>query len=63
MTWLDLYSFLNKMANDPSNFGKFDWNDNVYTYDSETDYTSLCDTYYLGNQLVLASNMENLNES
>ncbi len=63
MTWLDLYNFLNKMANDTNNFGKFDWNDNVYIYDGSTDETMLCDTFYLGSQLVLATNMENTNES
>lgn len=62
MTWLDLHNFLNRMANDPINFGKFDWNDNVYTYNADNGETSLCDTYYLGSQLVLASNMENNNE-
>ena len=63
MTWLDLYNFLNKMANDTNNFGRFDWNDDVYIYDADTDTTMLCDTFYLGSQLVLGANMENNNES
>lgn len=63
MTWLDLYNFLNKMANDTNNFGRFDWNDDVYIYDADTDTTMLCDIFYLGSQLVLGANMENNNES
>lgn len=36
MTWLDLYNYLNKQANDVDNFGKFPWQNNVEVFDFET---------------------------
>lgn len=63
LTWLELYNFLHKQANEVKNIGNFDWNDNVFVYNSDTDETMLCDTFYLGSQLVLGINMEENYES
>ena len=39
MTWLDLFDFLNKQANDINNLGKFPWQEQVEVFDWETlDY-------------------------
>jgi hypothetical protein len=34
VTWLDLYNFLHKQANDIKIFGKFDWQKEVKVYDN-----------------------------
>lgn len=36
MTWLDLYIFLNKQANEIKNFGKFPWAEEIQVFDFET---------------------------
>lgn len=36
MTWLDLYDFLCKKANDINNLGSFPWQENVQVFDFET---------------------------
>lgn len=36
MTWLDLYNFLYKKANDINNLGSFPWQENVQVFDFET---------------------------
>ena len=36
MTWIDLYSFLCKKANDMTNLGAFPWQDEIEVFDWET---------------------------
>ena len=36
MTWLELYNFLNKQANDVKNLGSFPWQEEVNVFDFET---------------------------
>lgn len=36
MTWLELYNFLNKQANDIKNLGSFPWQEEVSVFDFET---------------------------
>lgn len=41
MTWLELYSYLNKQANETVNIGQFPWQEEVQVFDWETlDYYS-----------------------
>lgn len=41
MTWLDLYNFLYRQANETANFGKFDWQAPVEIHESTGDMTVL----------------------
>lgn len=36
MTWLDLYNYLNKQANDIKNVGQFPWQETVEIFDFTT---------------------------
>ena len=65
MTWLELYNFLHQQANDPQNFGNFDWNEPVIVHDAETGDEYSCDTYYISNKsgiekMVLATNIDKI---
>lgn len=44
MTWLDLYDFLNKQANEIKNIGNFDWKNPVLVYDGNTGEETECET-------------------
>jgi hypothetical protein len=65
MTWLDLYSFLYKQANDTKNFGNFDWQSPVIIHDASTGDECDCDTWVLScdggkDKIVLATNIESI---
>jgi len=46
-TWLDLYNFLYKQANDINNLGKFDWNEPVIIYDADTGNEYISEPYFM----------------
>lgn len=56
MTWLDLYNFLHKNANDSSKFNDMSrfWNQHVMVHNMETDDEYPCDTLIIGDRLVLS---------
>jgi len=63
LTWLDLFQFLNKQANEIENIGRFNWQDQVVIHDSNTGDEFTCDTYIISDnrgsdRLVLAINVE-----
>lgn len=65
ITWLELYNFLHETANNIHKHGTFDWQNEVTIYDSESDSTKTCDTYYLtdtngSEKFVLMTNMEKI---
>lgn len=45
ITWLELYNFLHKQANDINNVGKFEWNKQVMIHNAETGDEYTCDTW------------------
>jgi len=47
LTWLDLYNYLHKEANDINTVGQFDWQDKVIVYDAKTGDEYFTDTLYL----------------
>jgi hypothetical protein len=62
MTWLELYTFLHKKANDIHNLDSKLWNSNVHIHDAVTGEEYNCDTFYVddntGEKLVLMINIE-----
>lgn len=65
MTWLDLYNFLHRQANNIKNIGNLNWNEPVMIHDADTGDELSCDTYYVTddqgqNRLVLITNIEKI---
>ena len=65
MTWLDLYNFLLRQANDSKNFGKMNWQETVMVHDANTGEEINCDTWIISSnngqdRLVLATNIEGI---
>jgi hypothetical protein len=60
MTWLDLYNFLHKNANDAKKFNDMSrfWNQHVMVHNMETDDEYPCDTLIINDRLVLSINDE-----
>lgn len=60
MTWLDLYNFLHKNANDSSKLDEMSryWNQHVMVHNLETDDEYPCDTLIINDKLILAINNE-----
>lgn len=60
MTWLDLYNFLHKNANDISKLNDMSrfWNQHVMIHNMETDDEYTCDTLMINDRLVLSINYE-----
>lgn len=48
MTWLDLYNFLHKKANNIQNPDPKMWNSEVVVHDLETGEEFSCDTWEIG---------------
>jgi hypothetical protein len=65
ITWLDLYSFLCKKANDISNLDQNFWSQKVIVHDAELGDEYECDTWLISNnkgedKLVLLTNSEKI---
>lgn len=66
LTWLDLYNFLHRKANDINNLGKFHWNEPVIVHDAATGDEYNCDTWEindsnsLSDKLVMLINIEHI---
>jgi hypothetical protein len=60
MTWLDLYNFLHKHANDINTTEQMSkiWNQHVMVHNMETDDEYPCDTIITNDRLVLGINLE-----
>ncbi len=60
MTWLDLYNFLHKNANDISKLNDMSrfWSQHVMIHNMETDDEYTCDTLIINDRLVLSINHE-----
>ena len=50
MTWLELYEFLHKKANNSNEIGTVDWNQRVMVHDSETGEENGCDVWEVTNE-------------
>lgn len=65
MTWLDLYNYLHKKANDIHNLDSKLWNSDIHIHDAVTGEEYTCDTFYIdddtGNEkLVLMINIDEI---
>ena len=65
MTWLDLYNFLHKKANDTSNLDDYNWGQQVMIHNAETGDEYPADTWVIANsegkdRLVLVINDEEI---
>jgi hypothetical protein len=65
MTWLDLYNFLHKKANDTSNLDEYNWTQQVMIHNTETGDEYPADTWVIANsegkdRLVLVINDEEI---
>lgn len=58
MTWLDLYNYLHKKANDINNLDSKLWNSKVVIHDAETGEEYDSDTFYIDDKLTLVMNYE-----
>lgn len=58
MTWLDLYNFLHKNANDINKLNEMSkfWGQHVIVHNVETDDEYPCDTLIINDRLVLGIN-------
>ena len=64
MTWLELYNFLHKKANDIHSLDAVLWNSDVHIHDAVTGEEYTCDTFYVdddtGEKLVLMINIDQI---
>lgn len=63
MTWLELYNYLHKKANDVNNLDTKLWNSDVHIHDAVTGEEYTCDTFYVDDEhgdekLVLMINID-----
>lgn len=60
ITWLDLYNFLHKNANDINKLNEMSnyWNQYVMIHNMETDDEYTCDTLIIDGRLLLSINNE-----